>query len=128
MQPESETAEPFVAGKRIRFHHCDLTGIVFFPQYFVPFNEVIEDWYTYGLDTARCTVPVLPGGKCRTGEQVHRRRAFRPAVLKTRCIPTEPWSRRSGILQGRDGRQYPGRRPGLPDAADAPPPAGRQPG
>ncbi|MCE0732438.1 acyl-CoA thioesterase [Halomonas sp. G15] len=47
-----ETPIPFIAEKQIRFHHCDPAGIVFFPQYFVLFNEVIEDWYTFGLDTS----------------------------------------------------------------------------
>jgi 4-hydroxybenzoyl-CoA thioesterase len=40
---------PFIAEKRIRFHHCDPAGIVFFPQYFVLFQETIEDWFTEGL-------------------------------------------------------------------------------
>lgn len=52
MQRKGETTEPFIAEMRIRFHHCDPAGIVFFPQYFVLFNEVIEDWCTYGLETS----------------------------------------------------------------------------
>lgn len=52
MPYEGETTTPFIAEKRIRFHHCDPAGIVFYPQYFVLFNEVIEDWFTYGLDTS----------------------------------------------------------------------------
>jgi 4-hydroxybenzoyl-CoA thioesterase len=39
----------FVREKLIRFHHCDPAGIVFFPQYFVLFNELVEDWFTHGL-------------------------------------------------------------------------------
>jgi 4-hydroxybenzoyl-CoA thioesterase len=35
--------------KLIRFHHCDPAGIVFYPQYFVLFNELVEDWFTHGL-------------------------------------------------------------------------------
>ena len=40
----------FECNKRIRFHHCDPAGIVFYPQYFVLFNEVVEDWFNEGLD------------------------------------------------------------------------------
>lgn len=33
----------------IRFHHCDPAGIVFYPQYLVIFDELIEDWFNEGL-------------------------------------------------------------------------------
>ncbi|CAM5787775.1 thioesterase family protein [Castellaniella caeni] len=33
----------------IRFSHCDPAGIVFFPQYLVLFNHLVEDWFTQGL-------------------------------------------------------------------------------
>jgi 4-hydroxybenzoyl-CoA thioesterase len=33
----------------IRFSHCDPAGIVFFPQYLVLFNGLIEDWVSEGL-------------------------------------------------------------------------------
>ena len=36
---------PFVSEKLIRFHHCDPAGIVFYPQYFVLMNELVEDWF-----------------------------------------------------------------------------------
>ena len=36
----------------IRFAHCDLAGIVFFPQYLVLFNHLLEDWFTHGLGIA----------------------------------------------------------------------------
>jgi len=39
----------FARDKLIRFHHCDPAGIVFYPQYFVLFNELIEDWFNEGL-------------------------------------------------------------------------------
>jgi 4-hydroxybenzoyl-CoA thioesterase len=42
-------AEVFTRAKRIRFHHCDPAGIVFYPQYFTLFHEVMEDWFTEGL-------------------------------------------------------------------------------
>ncbi len=40
----------FVREKLIRFHHCDPAGIVFYPQYFLLMHEVVEDWFTHGLD------------------------------------------------------------------------------
>ena len=39
----------FETDKLIRFHHCDPAGIVFYPQYFVLFNELVEDWFNGGL-------------------------------------------------------------------------------
>ncbi len=43
------SAAPFESVKRIRFHHCDPAGIVFYPQYFVLMNELVEDWFNEGL-------------------------------------------------------------------------------
>ncbi|MFP1765378.1 acyl-CoA thioesterase [Lonsdalea quercina] len=34
----------------VRFSHCDPAGIVYFPQYLVITNWLIEDWFTEGLD------------------------------------------------------------------------------
>ena len=39
----------FEKSMRIRFSDCDPSGIVFFPQYFVRLNGLIEDWVTEGL-------------------------------------------------------------------------------
>ena len=36
----------------IRFHHCDPAGIVFYPEYFVIIDELIEDWFTEGMKTS----------------------------------------------------------------------------
>jgi 4-hydroxybenzoyl-CoA thioesterase len=33
----------------IRFSDCDPAGIVFYPQYFVMFNGLVEDWFDDGL-------------------------------------------------------------------------------
>jgi 4-hydroxybenzoyl-CoA thioesterase len=33
----------------IRFSDCDPAGIVFYPQYFVMFNALVEDWFSEGL-------------------------------------------------------------------------------
>lgn len=34
---------------RIRFGQCDPAGIVFYPQYFVLFNGLVEDWISESL-------------------------------------------------------------------------------
>ena len=34
---------------RIRFAHCDPAGIVFFPQYLVMVNNLVEDWVSDAL-------------------------------------------------------------------------------
>ena len=34
----------FQRERRIRFADCDPAGIVFYPQYFVMFNGLVEDW------------------------------------------------------------------------------------
>jgi 4-hydroxybenzoyl-CoA thioesterase len=39
----------FVRERRIRFSDCDPAGIVFYPQYFVMFNGLVEDWFDDGL-------------------------------------------------------------------------------
>ena len=33
----------------VRFHHCDPAGVAFYPEYFVLFNELFEDWFNLGL-------------------------------------------------------------------------------
>jgi len=42
-------ARRFVRPLRIRFAHCDPAGIVFYPQYLVLFNTLVEDWFDQGL-------------------------------------------------------------------------------
>lgn len=39
----------FAKERLIRFSHCDPAGIVYFPQYFVLFNELAEDWFNEAL-------------------------------------------------------------------------------
>jgi 4-hydroxybenzoyl-CoA thioesterase len=39
----------FVNEKRVMFSHCDPAGIVFFPQYFVMLNDLVEDWFRESL-------------------------------------------------------------------------------
>lgn len=41
--------DTFYSERLIRFSYCDPAGIVFFPQYFVMFNGLVEDWFNQGL-------------------------------------------------------------------------------
>lgn len=41
----------FARDKLIRFNHCDPAAIIFYPQYFVLFHELMEDWFNEALDT-----------------------------------------------------------------------------
>lgn len=43
--------KPFRVPRRIRFSDCDPAGIVFYPQYFVMFNGLLEDWVDGPLGT-----------------------------------------------------------------------------
>lgn len=47
MQPTSPAR--FERDYPIRFSHCDPAGIVYYPQYLVLFNHLVEDWFTEGL-------------------------------------------------------------------------------
>lgn len=57
----------FERTKTIRFAHCDPAGIVFYPQYLVLCNEIVEDWFAdeVGVDfrtlhgTLRLGVPMV---------------------------------------------------------------------
>lgn len=45
----SQTPPAFSRDRLIRFSDCDPAGIVFYPQYFVMFNGLVEDWFNEGL-------------------------------------------------------------------------------
>lgn len=47
-QAEAAPAE-FRRPRMIRFSDCDPAGIVFYPQYFVMLNGLVEDWVSQGL-------------------------------------------------------------------------------
>jgi 4-hydroxybenzoyl-CoA thioesterase len=51
-QPAQQRPARFERCVRIRFSHCDPAGIVFYPQYFVLFNGLVEDWVTEELGIA----------------------------------------------------------------------------
>lgn len=44
--------QPFEKRQLIRFHHCDPAGIVFYPEYLIIIDEMIEDWFTFGMKTS----------------------------------------------------------------------------
>jgi 4-hydroxybenzoyl-CoA thioesterase len=48
-RPLVRSSHPFERPLRIRFAHCDPAGIVFFPQYLVMINNLVEDWVTEAL-------------------------------------------------------------------------------
>jgi 4-hydroxybenzoyl-CoA thioesterase len=35
---------PYHSQIQVRFGHCDMAGIVFYPRYFEMFNNLVEDW------------------------------------------------------------------------------------
>ncbi|GAB2455680.1 acyl-CoA thioesterase [Comamonas humi] len=43
------SARRFEVPTAIRFAHCDPAGIIFFPQYLVLFNGLVEDWFNQAL-------------------------------------------------------------------------------
>lgn len=43
------TISTFRRERMIRFSDCDPAGIVFYPQYFVMLNGLVEDWVSEGL-------------------------------------------------------------------------------
>ncbi|HMM55409.1 MAG TPA: thioesterase family protein [Candidatus Desulfobacillus sp.] len=47
--------DTFHSDMLVRFSHCDPAGIVFYPQYFIMFNGLVEDWFNQclGLDYAK---------------------------------------------------------------------------
>jgi 4-hydroxybenzoyl-CoA thioesterase len=46
--PASE-AGAFTVQRLVRFSDCDPAGMVFYPQYFVMLNGLVEDWFTQAL-------------------------------------------------------------------------------
>jgi len=71
----------FINPKRIRFHHCDPAGIVFYPQYYFLLHETQEDFFShigfslYDMIDQGCGVPIVDMktqfcGMCRQGDDV----------------------------------------------------------
>ncbi|MCX7660733.1 MULTISPECIES: thioesterase family protein [Caldimonas] len=49
LMPGIAQRHAFERPQLIRFSHCDPAGLVFFPQYLVMFNQLVEDWFTEAL-------------------------------------------------------------------------------
>ena len=49
MNDVAMASKRFVTQAPIRFAHCDPAGIIFFPQYLVLFNGLVEDWFNQAL-------------------------------------------------------------------------------
>jgi 4-hydroxybenzoyl-CoA thioesterase len=50
--PPTTQRPAFTASRRVAFSDCDPAGIVFFPQYLVMLNGVVEQWFDDGLGLA----------------------------------------------------------------------------
>lgn len=53
------TPRQFRRAHRIRFSECDPAGIVFYPQYFVMFNDLLEAWVDHLLPDGGFTGYIL---------------------------------------------------------------------
>jgi 4-hydroxybenzoyl-CoA thioesterase len=71
----------FINPKKIRFHHCDPAGIVFYPQYYYLLHETQEDFFShidfslYSMIDQGCGIPIVDmktqfNGMCRQGDDV----------------------------------------------------------
>ena len=49
MKQDDMTPSAFTRERLIRFSDCDPAGIVFYPQYFVMLNGLVEDWFNDAL-------------------------------------------------------------------------------
>ena len=72
----------FTVPKKIRFHHCDPAGIVFYPQFFYLLHEAQEDFFAHigfpehSMINAGYGVPIVDLktqflGMCRNGDDVN---------------------------------------------------------
>ena len=43
------STDTFYSDTLVRFSHCDPAGIIFYPQYFIMFNGLVEDWFNHAL-------------------------------------------------------------------------------
>jgi 4-hydroxybenzoyl-CoA thioesterase len=50
MSAEQPEQRPFNVTRKIRFGQTDPAGIVYYPNYFDMFNEIVEDWFADDLD------------------------------------------------------------------------------
>lgn len=67
MNDVAMNSKRFAVQVPIRFAHCDPAGIIFFPQYLVLFNGLVEDWfdqalrvsYAHMLQTEKVGLPIV---------------------------------------------------------------------
>lgn len=106
------TTEPlppatFTVQRLVRFSDCDPAGMVFYPQYFVMLNGLVEDWFTQGLQVdyaqllgaRRIGLPLVAlqcefKAPSRMGETIRLhlqldRQGTRSLGLSVRCMGTE---------------------------------------
>ena len=94
----------FQQSRAIRFSDCDPAGMVFFPQYFVMLNAVVEDWFTQALGVnyaqllgqRRIGLPTVAlqsefRAPCRMGDAVEfrlqlERMGSRSLTLRVDCV------------------------------------------
>ncbi len=94
----------FLQTRVIRFSDCDPAGMVFFPQYFVMLNALVEDWFTHalGVNYAQLLGPRRIGlptvalqsefrAPCRMGDVVEfrlqlERMGSRSLTLRVDCV------------------------------------------
>jgi len=55
-RPIQELDAVFTVQRLVRFSDCDPAGIVFYPQYFVMLNGVVEDWFNHSLQVDYATL------------------------------------------------------------------------
>lgn len=68
----------FIRHKTLHFQHCDPAGIIFYPQYFVLFHEVLENFWTEALG--------LP-----YGDYIRKQRLGVPAVKTAAEFMAQAW-------------------------------------
>ena len=57
VQPMDTTSSAvFTVQRLVRFSDCDPAGMVFYPQYFVMLNGLVEDWFTQALQVDYATL------------------------------------------------------------------------
>ena len=101
----------------IRFSDCDPAGIVFYPQYFVMLNGLVEDWVNEGLGLSyhglvaqrRIGLPTVKldvdfRAVCRMGDQVVlglcvQRLGSRSMTLAVRCFGAQTGEVRMQMTQ-----------------------------
>lgn len=107
----------FTRERLIRFSDCDPAGIVFYPQYFVMFNGLVEDWVEEGLGIGfrRLVVERRTGlptvrleadfrSVSRMGDKVHlslsvEKLGSRSIALDSRCTAAESGELRMQMRQ-----------------------------